>query len=258
VTVIARWHYPGVGLRELRWWAFVLAALIWMVAALIVLEQRWSLQLTVLAAALGAWIGWRWLRRTPADLEVILEPDRLRFRKVGAESLALELLREDTGALLAAETGVDWRERYLLLADKDGREVLRVRAGLAQVAFPDAEATSANWWRSTMPSGSSPGSPPHSLPVTALVGAWWPWPDRRRSLRGSLGSQHPWKEASLGSFEAWDRRQRRLNGLLVIGLLVFVYVGAIVGTQSWTVSEIVAFGGPGIVGLALLVRALLR
>jgi hypothetical protein len=109
-----------------------------------------------------------------------------------------------------------------------------------------------------MPPGTSPARPPTTLPVAPLIGAWWPDPGARQSGRGNLGFRSRWKEPDLVAFASWDRRQRRMNALIAIAALLFVYGLAIVSTWPWSLAEIVAFVPPGVIALAIPVRLVLR
>ena len=257
ITVVARWKDPGISERELRWVGVLFIGLLWMFAATLVLERRLSPALFGLAILVAAPFLWQWIRRRPADLEMVLEPDRLRLRGVVGATSTIELLRQNAGALMAAEGGVDWRERLVLLTDGADREVARFRARNAKVEFRDVSNASESWWRSTMPPDSEPRTPPTELSTTALLGAWWPRPDRRRSVRGSFHVLRPWKESDLSTYEAWDRRERRQAGLLIIGALSFTYALPII-TLPWSLTDAVVFLPPGVIGLALLLRGLLR
>jgi hypothetical protein len=259
ITVIALCHDPGYSVREVRWWSYALAGVLWLIGATLVLETRTDPRGFLLVVLIVGWIGWQWFRRRPADLELILGPDRLRIRDTLAGTPATQLEREDAGALLAAESGVDWRERFLMLTDENGQEVLRLRAGRAAVVFPDARDAPESWWRSVMPPGTSPERPPSHLSATALIGTWWPRPDQRWSVRGSAGVPRPWGEGDLATYEAWDRRQRRRNGLLVIGIvLVGIVLATVFGSGSWTVADLIVVGPPLLAFLVLLVREVLR
>ena len=108
-----------------------------------------------------------------------------------------------------------------------------------------------------MPPDTEPRMPPTELSTTALLGAWWPRPDRRHSVRGTFHIQRPWKESDLATHEAWDRRERRQAGLLMIGTLLFTYALAIIGVR-WSITDALVYVPPGVVGVALLLRGVLR
>jgi hypothetical protein len=257
LTVVARWKDPGFSERELRWFGVLFICVLWMFTATLVFERRLSPALFGLAILVAAPLAWQWIRRRPADLEMVLEPDRLRLRGVVSATPSIELLRRHAGALMAAESGVDWRERFVLLTDDADREVARFRARNATVEFRDVSSVSESWWRSTMPPGTAARVPPTELSTTALLGAWWPRPDRRRSVRGSFHVLRPWKESDLSTYEAWDRRERRQAGLLIIGALLFTYALAIIGVR-WSMTDALVYVPPGVIGLALLLRGVLR
>lgn len=108
-----------------------------------------------------------------------------------------------------------------------------------------------------MPPDTEPRMPPTELSTTALLGAWWPRPDRRHSVRGTFHVLRRWKESNLATYEAWDRRERRQAGLLTIGALLFTYALAIIGVP-WSMIDAVVYVPPGVVGLALLLRGVLH
>jgi hypothetical protein len=258
ITVVARWKDHGYSQREVRWWVALLVAWLWMGGATLVFEGRLDPRVPIVALLLGIWIGWTLFRRHAADLEMVVEPDRLRFRDITAGTPTVEVPRREAGELLAAESGLDWHVRLMVVTDASGRELLRFRAGNAAVQFRDTEGASPSWWRSNMPPHTTPSAPPSILSTTALLGTWWPRLDHRWSVRGSLGVRRAWIESSLSNYAAWDRRQRRHNALLLGGVLLFVYGLAIVTTWPVTVSEAIAFLPPGLVGLAIAVRGVLR
>jgi hypothetical protein len=257
ITIDARWTDLGYSPLEVRVGLAFAAAFVWMTAATLALAGRVDARLVVVPVVIGVWLGWRWIRRRPSDIEVVLEPERMRIRH-GASAAWTELRRDDAGVRLAAETGLDWNERLLVLADSSGQEFLRTRARTGAVQVPDVSAARDAWWRATMPAGSSPQQPPTSLPVTALIGTWWPQPDARRSIRGNLGLTSRWKEPDLVGYSSWDRRQRRLNNLLVVATLLFVYGLAIAMTSPLSGTEIVAFLPPGVIGVVVCLRNILR
>jgi hypothetical protein len=257
ITVVARWKDPGVSERELRWFGVLFLGVLWMFAATLVLERRLSLGLLGLAILVAAPFAWQWVRRRPSDLEMFLEPDRLRVRGLATATPTVELLRQHAGALVAEESGVDWRERFVVLTDDADRVVARFRARKARVEFREVGNASDSWWRSTMPPETEPRMPPTELSTTALLGAWWPQPDRRRSARGDFRVLRPWKEFDLRTYEAWDQRERRQAGFIMIGALLFIYFLAIMGVP-WSMTDVFVFAPPGAIGIALLLRGVLR
>lgn len=258
ITVVARWKDPGYSERELRWRASLPAAWLWIGGATRVLEGGLDPRFIVIAFLLTAWIGWPLIRRHPADLELVLEPYRLRFRDVAAGKPSVQVAGRDAGTLLVYESGLDWRVRLVLVTDRSGRELLRFRAGNADVQFLDADSSSESWWRANMPSNTSPLAPPPILSATALLGTWWPQPDQRFSVRGSYNVRRRWSEGGLRDYAAWDGRQRRYAARLLGGVLLFTYTLAIATTWPVTVSETIAYLPPGLVGFMLAIRGVLR
>ena len=257
ITVEARWSDPGYSRLDVHLGAGFAAAWLWMETVPIVLGERVEPRLFVIPLVIAVWFGWVWLRRRPSDAEAVLEPGRLRIRD-GAGTAWVDVPRSAAGMLLAAERGLDWRERVLALVNASDRVVLRVRAGLCTVRFLDVADASDAWWRSTMPAGSSPQQPPTAVSVTSLIGAWWPIADDRRSVRGNLGVRSRWKEPDLVHHAAWDRRQRLQYGLVAIATLLFVYGFAAVATWPWSLAQILSVVPPGAIALAVAVRGLLR
>jgi hypothetical protein len=257
ITVVARWKDPGYSERELRWRVAVLIAWLWMGGTTFVLERHVDPRVVLFAVLLAAWVGWPLIRRHPAELELVLEPDRLRFRDIAAGTPTVNVARRDAGTLLVGESGLDWRVRAVLVTDVSGRELLRFRAGNAAVQFRNADGTSESWWRSNMPPNTNVLTPPSILSATALLGAWWPQPDQRWSVRGSYNVRRSWSEGGLSNYASWDARQRQHNSFLLGGGLLFVYALAIVTTWPFTASEAIAYLLPGFVGLALAIRGVL-
>lgn len=242
ITVVARWHDPGYSDREDRWWLYLAVAALW-VFGVSALAGRPEPGFLAIAGLVLAMLAWHWVRRSPTDIDMILDSDGLRIGAT-AERPAVNLERDHAGWLFAAETGLDWRERLLLLTDGEGHEVARLRARQAAVQIPDASQASESWWSAHMPAGTTPRNPPSSLPVTSLLGAWWPREERRTSVRGNMGWRRPWKEAELRSYQAWDRRQRRLNSAVVAAVCLFVLGLSIVGGARWSPATLIGSSHP--------------
>jgi hypothetical protein len=257
ITVVVRWKDHGFSQRDIRWWAYLLAGFVWITGGTLLLEGRLDFRLLLLLGLLGGRIAWQWARRRPGDFEMILEPEQVLIRDLAGGAPAIPLPRQRAGALLAFESGLDWRERLVLMTDDADQEVYRLRAAYRPVQVRDAAGATGSWWRSNMPADTSPLMPPTALSITALLGAWWPNPNRRSSVRGTSNIRRPWREGDLSTYAAWDRRQRRLYGLVLISLVVFVYGLAFVGSWPWTVTEAVEFLPPGLIGLALGARNVL-
>jgi hypothetical protein len=238
----------------MRGWAALLIGWLWILVATIIFEGRVEPGLVVVALLLGGWLGWQWIRRRAAAFQMILGPAELWIREAAPGSTAVEVPRHAAGALLAAESGLDWRERLIVLTDEEGQELVRFRAGLASVQVRDTAGATESWWRSNMPPMTSPRTPPSVVSAVALLGAWWPRPDQRWSVRGSFGARRPWREGDLAGYDAWDRRQRRQNGLVLALLLLFVYGLTIVGAWPLTLADAVTYLPPGVTGLVLATR----
>jgi hypothetical protein len=254
VTVTARWTDPGYSPREQRWGIAFAAALGWM-GGIGVVAGRPSKTLIALAVVVAAALAWRHLRARPTAIELRVEPKRLVVRPT-ADVPSVELRRDRAGVLSAAERGLDWRERLLGVTDRDGTIGIVLPAGIATVSIQGDAVASAAWWAATMPVGTTPVDPPATLSVTALLGAWWPDPGQRTSVRGSFGGRGRWKEPDLRDPTASDRRQRRLNSAIVLAAVLFAYGLATFSVRSWTFAEAVAYLPPGLVVVALCVRNL--
>jgi hypothetical protein len=257
ITVVAHWIDPGYSRFELRLGVGFAAAFLWIAGASAILRGRFEAGLFVIPLIVAAWLGWRWLRRRPAEIDLVLEPTRLRIRD-GAAASWVELPRSHPGSLLAAERSLDWQERDLVLIDPAERVGVRPRAGICDVRFLNATDASDAWWRATMPAGTSRDQPPATLPATSLIGAWWPNPNDRWSIRGNLGFRSRWKEADLIGYAAWELRERRKNALIVIATLLFAGAAAIAAAGPLSDAEIVTFVPPFAIGLGAAVRALVR
>ena len=258
ITVVARWHDPGFSVRDAAVYAVIAIGLVWITTVPALLGGRVDLRGPVVAVLVGAMFGWRWFRRRPADLELELGPERLRIRTRAANAFAEQLDRADAGALFAAETGLDWHERYVFMTDRSGRSLPRIRAREAAIEFVDKAGATDSWWGSTMPPGTSQSAPPERLPVTGLLGAWWPDPEARASIRGEANVRRKWKEGELVSLADWERRQRRLHGVILTGLTGVPLLLSVVFSASWTIASLVAVGPLLLVGLAAGLWLLLR
>jgi hypothetical protein len=132
-----------------------------------------------------------------------------------------------------------------------------MRSGPVPIQVKPDQTTDRSWWTMTMPPGTSPDRPPSTASVTALLGAWWPDPARRTSVRGNLGGRSQWKEADLSAEHEWDRRQTQLNSLILLASVLFAYGVAILGSGSLHPADAIAFIPPGLIGIAASIRGLL-
>ena len=258
ITVVARWHDPGFSVRDAAVYVAIAVALVWMTSVPALLGGRVDLRGPVVAVLAGAILGWRWVRRRPADLELELGPERLRIRTSAPNAFAEQLDRADAGALFAAETGLDWHERFVFMTDKTGRYLPRIRARWAAVEFVDQARATDAWWKATIPPGASQSAPPTRLPVTGLLGAWWPSSESRASIRGEANVRRKWKEGELASLPDWERRQRRLHGAILTGLVGVPLLLAVLFSTSWTIASVVSVVPLLLVGLAAGLWLLLR
>ncbi len=255
ITVVVRWRDPGWNVRDARWLGYLALAMVWAAGSEVVLERRLHVGFLMVVALIVGAEGWRWLRRRPVHAELSLEPERLRFRDLAAQTPVAELRREQAGDLSAADTGLDWRERVVILTDDRGREVLHARAGQASVSFLDAATAPEAWWRAVMPDGTTPQTPPSEASVAALLAAWWPRPERRWSIRTEIGARVPWADAQLRDYAAWNRSQGRRNAFLFAGLLTMFYGVSLALFGPWPAPSLIEIGLPGLIGIVVLLRA---
>ena len=258
ITVVARWRDPGLSIGDSAFWLVLAAVITWLAVGSALIGGRMDWRAPLLILLVAASLGWRWVRRRPADLELELGPSRLRLRNRAANAFAEQLDRDDAGTLLAAEAGLDWHERYVWMTDATGRFLPRIRSMWATVEFADTDGTADVWWASTMPPGTSRSAPPTRLPVVGLLGAWWPRSDARSSVRGTLNVHRSWREAELASLPAWERRQRRRHGAALTGVMAVPLGLAILNTTSWTVPDLIVVGPLFLVGFGVGLWLLLR
>ena len=124
ITVVARWIDPGYSRREWVWELAVVAAIAWMGLAGVVVGGWAHVVLVGIAGISGVALAWRRIRSRPDPNELVLEPERLRVRQ-GVGGPWLELPRKNANVLVAAETGLDWRDRNVALTDATGRVLVR-------------------------------------------------------------------------------------------------------------------------------------
>jgi hypothetical protein len=129
---------------------------------------------------------------------------------------------------------------------------------LAAIEIRDAEAADPGWWAETMPAGTSPTEPPTTALVAALLGTWWPDPERRTSIRGNLGARLRWREPDLHDAAAWDRRQHRRNGGLVILTVAFGFLVGLIAHAQASPGELLGVVPIALVALVAGAWAILR
>lgn len=233
VSLVAKWTDPGVDLLEFRSAVALLAAGVWATGAQLVIDGQVDVRLLALGIFAAGVVGWRARRNRRVALELVLAPHSARLREIrGAEVRSHELPRHRAAWLTASESGLDWRDGGLALFDDAGRQIADFKARLATVTARSDSADGDAWLQSHLPQVDY--REVDRVSVTALVGAWWPHPQRRLSVRGSAAVRHRWKEPDLRGFAAWDRKQRRLYAavfgafmlfLLVMGILLLMPLG---------------------------------
>lgn len=254
VTLVANWVDPGIDLLELRSAIVLLAAGVWATGARLIVDGRFDVRMLGLAVFAGAWVAWRAVRYRPVALELILSPDSARVRETrGADVRTHELARQRAGWLSASESGLDWRDRRLALFDDAERAIAQFKARRATVTARADSADGDAWLQGHLP--GTGGRAKTEASVTALLGTWWPHPERRLSIRGNAAVRRRWEEPSLPEHVAWDRRQRRLYAA-VFGafMLFFVLIGVLLPGSA---GERLAYLPLVVGGLALAVRHLL-
>lgn len=247
VTVHARWTDPGHTRGEFLAVLGLFIGTTWAVGFVLITGASSDLVLALFPLALAAWAAFLFARRNPVDLELTLAPERLTFVRGGIDRLELVVPRDDPGWVVAARMTVGALDRLLLILDEPGNERTRFRATVAAVTFDGLDGPGvAAWWPEAMPAGTSPATPPATLPVAPLVGDWWPDPTHRLSLRGN-GARIRWAEPTMTAWPRDDLRRRRTVlavSAVVLGVLV---LGAL---RGGTTTALVAIVPPAILGIA--------
>ena len=156
ITVVAHWRYPGYNRRDMEMYGIWLIGSVWVGAASFVTRGEVDPQLVVIAAVVVAYLVWPWVRRRPAEYEMVLEPERLLVRDASAGTPEITMARGASGELFVAEAGFDWRERWLSLRTGADRDVVHIRAGNAAVRFSGLDHADDAWWDTNMPPGDQP------------------------------------------------------------------------------------------------------
>jgi hypothetical protein len=194
-------------------------------------------------AVVGAVIlGWPLLHREPSrDMTLSLGPQWLRLEALGPQSpTVLEFRRADAGTLTSI------RGTSPADALPSGRLELRDIGGHLQAELIDRMATARSLPHG--PDGAGARLDSARVPLSVLIGTWWPEPSRRvvgapaRSRRGPAARL--WDRPSLGGYRLWSARTRlrRIRGACVQGLLL---AGASMIGLGWPQS--LGEGGPLII-----------
>lgn len=250
VTVAARWIDPGIDQLELRSAIAVMAAGGWMAGSSLLLDGRPEVRFLVLGVLFAAVVGWRAIRNRRVALELTLSPDSARLReRRGADLRIHELSRQRAGWLTAGETGLDWHDRGLGLFDETDRSTAKFKARPARVTVRADSAAGDVWVGAYLPGAEL--APTEGVSVTALLGTWWPHPERRLSIRGSASARRRWEEPDLQGYAEWDRRQRRLYaGMFGAFMLFFLIIGVVF---PMSLNERIAYLPPVLAGLSFAV-----
>lgn len=189
----------------------------------------------LLPAAVAAWIGWSSLqqvrtRQPQVEMTLTLTPDSLRLSSSAATALSVGLARDRAGWLVAEEVGTDWHWRRVTLLDDAERQVAEFVGSLAAVRV------------------QKPGIPaasilPDRVPVSVLLGAWWPHPAKRMIRQGSMAVRFRWRDPDLVRFPRHERRSRIAWSALYAAFAVLCLAAAVVGSSPIWIK--LAFGAAG-------------
>lgn len=255
VTVTASWIDPRIDQLELRSAIVVLAAGAWIAGSSLILDGRSEIRILALGLVVGAVVAWRALRNRRSALELILSPETARLREGrGADTRTHELARQRAGWLTAGETGLDWHDRGLGLFDDADRLVAKFKGRPAHMAVRSDSSAGDAWVQANLPRADRTAQDVAS--VTALVGMWWPHPERRLSIRGNASVRRRWEEPDLAGYAAWDRKQRRLYAAAFGAFMLFFLVIGLVSPMP--LSEQIAFLPPVVAGLVFAAYQMFR
>jgi hypothetical protein len=233
-TIVARWHSSWVDWSRVVIGGAVAAT----AAAFTVLAWRNGSGLTsLIPAAVAIWFGWETVRdvrsrRLDREMTLVLAPDHLRLTSSEASWPGAVLWRERAGWLVEDEIRTDWHVRGIWIHDQNDKLVAQFVGGLAAIEVRE------------------PGIPPGrsmatELPVSVLLGTWWPHPARRTSRRGTMSRPVRWLEPDIMGYPRHERRNRLQWSLLYGGFAALFVLGAVAGeSQAWIR---VAFGIAAIV-----------
>lgn len=154
----------------------------------------------VLPAAIAIWALWGAARiaaqsRSTSKLTLTLGPERLTLADPSSGEAPRILARDRAGWLVADEIGTDWRARHLWVHDDQGMEVARFVGAMARVEIR---------------SNGVPAGPdlPTEVPVSVLLGAWWPHPERRMTRQGTARIRLRWREPDIAGYPRREWRER--------------------------------------------------
>lgn len=242
-SIAARWTSPWVDVGHAVAGAVVGLAFIGMTLGL------WSGGRglwVVLPAAIAIWALWGAARiavqsRNTTKLTLTLDPERLTIADPSSGEAPTILTRDRAGWLVADEIGTDWRARDLWLHDDQGSVVARFVGAMARVEIR---------------SRGVPAGPdlPTELPVSVLLGAWWPHPERRMTRQGSLGIRLRWRDPGIAGYPRHERRERAKWSALYLAFAALCLWAA---TDAATRDSLrLVFGAAGIAIILWRARAL--
>jgi hypothetical protein len=204
-TVVARWTAPWID------WGWVAAGSVVAIVCALAAIATWR-DGRVLVAAFSAlfslWTLWKVVRtvapiRARSVWELTLSPGRLTLTDSKPASRPVIVDRETAGWLVAADGGADWHARWLGLYHERGADVAPFLAAMARIEVRAAGVPSER-------------ELPTEIPVSVLLGAWWPHPARRMTRWGTAGIQRPWREPDIAGFPRRERLERAKWSLLYL------------------------------------------
>jgi hypothetical protein len=183
--------------------------------------------------------------RSKVALTLTLRPDELSIAGWPDRAGRLaHLARSDSDRLTRrAPTDRFGIARELVLVDSLGHQFVRLKDSMTHVVRVSSGSEQ---------SVESLEADPPEVPLSVLIGSWWPYPERReteRVNRGTFGRGHdirPWGQPDIGQFEDAKSRYDARHGLdNIVGgsLLVLMFLlGAVVMLDRYTGMAICAVG----------------
>jgi hypothetical protein len=176
---------------------------------------------------LGSWVWTDRRHRQIDQLSLVLDDDRLRLtRRSPGSVVTTELLASDAADLISCESGGRNRHVHKLQLLARPRELrIEILERLVKIkAAPFGTDLAAIGLESTR------------IPLSVIVGSWWPTPSRRYS------DDRPWRQPDLDRYAAWRGRWSVIEGLVCLGIgaagFFFVFIASGNPTATWYVMTI--------------------